>query len=297
MPMQEKYNAKKEDVKRIAELAGMEFVEHENKEQFEKEFVDGDLVFGKERVKQFLNEMANVAFSASEDEFAEFAAINRNKIREMADYAPEVAEMLVLCYRVGISNGSSACMNDLGAMYYMGDLVEQDYQKAAELYEMAADAGCYQSVINLGYIYEYGRTGEADHMKAYQWYSYAAALNPSSEAVYKLGDMYSQGKAIPRDKKKAYNLYEHSLELARNIVEAAQPAIRIARMLIDPEAPSYGVQPNLERALMLYQQAESGLRIDIANGQYYYRKRLAEAIEGQEKARSLIDDSDYMILD
>ena len=52
-------------------------------------------------------------------------------------------------------------MNDLGALYYMGDLVEQDYAKAAELYEMAADAGCFQSIINLGYIYEYGRTGQA----------------------------------------------------------------------------------------------------------------------------------------
>ena len=39
-------------------------------------------------------------------------------------------------------------MNDLGALYYMGDLVEQDYAKAAELYEMAADAGCFQSIIN-----------------------------------------------------------------------------------------------------------------------------------------------------
>ena len=78
-------------------------------------------------------------------------------------------------------------MNDLGALYYMGDLVEQDYAKAAELYEMAADAGCFQSIINLGYIYEYGRTGKPDHTKAYQWYSLAAALAPSSEAVYKLG--------------------------------------------------------------------------------------------------------------
>ena len=57
-------------------------------------------------------------------------------------------------------------MNDLGALYYMGDLVEQDYAKAAELYEMAADAGCFQSIINLGYIYEYGRTGKPDHTKA-----------------------------------------------------------------------------------------------------------------------------------
>lgn len=38
---------------------------------------------------------------------------------------------------------------------------------AAELYEMAMDAGCYQSIINLGYIREYGRTGERNYEKYY----------------------------------------------------------------------------------------------------------------------------------
>ena len=166
-------------------------------------------------------------------------------------------------------------MNDLGALYYMGDLVEQDYAKAAELYEMAADAGCFQSIINLGYIYEYGRTGKPDHTKAYQWYSLAAALAPSSEAVYKLGDMFGRGRAVPQDKSKAYRLYERSLELVRDDVEFVQPAIRIAAMLIDPDAPSCG--------------------IDIANGMTYYTKRLREAIEGQEKARKLVEMDDFVI--
>ena len=68
-------------------------------------------------------------------------------------------------YELGISVASAACMNDLGALYYMGELVPQDYAKAAKLYEQAMDHGCFQSIINLGYIYEYGRTGEVDHQK------------------------------------------------------------------------------------------------------------------------------------
>ena len=60
-------------------------------------------------------------------------------------------------------------------------------------------------------------------------------------AVYKLGDMFGRGRAVPQDKSKAYRLYERSLELARNDVEFAQPAIRIAAMLIDPDAPSCGI--------------------------------------------------------
>lgn len=49
------------------------------------------------------------------------------------------------------------------------------------------------------------------------------------------------------------------------------------------------VEPNPLRALMLFQRAEIGLLIDIADGQTYYAKRLDETIEGQQKARVLVD--------
>ena len=48
-------------------------------------------------------------------------------------------------------------------------------------------------------------------------------------------------------------------------------------------------------ALTLYQRTEIGLRIDIANGMTYYTKRLREAIEGQEKARKLVEMDDCVI--
>ena len=86
---------------------------------------------------------------------------------------------------------------------------------------------------------------------------------------------------------KAYRLYERSLELAHGAVECAQPAIRIARMLIDPKNPSYGVKPDPLRALALFQQAEIGLRIDIADGQVYYAKRLAIRAVSQSSPKIL----------
>lgn len=187
-------------------------------------------------------------------------------------------------------------MNDLGALYYMGELVEQDYARAAELYEMAMAHGCYQSIVNLGYIYEYGRTGEKDLGKAYRYYALAAALAPSSEAVYKLGDMYSRGVTGERDVMKAKALWERSLELAQGLAEFAQPAIRIAKLLIDAEAVEQGVKRDPLRALHLFQQAEIGLRIDITeNGMTYYQRRLEEAIEGQERARALVELDDAVL--
>lgn len=285
---QTKYAVSEEDMKRIEELLDADAVVRAPEGGLGAAFDGRDEACDLESAKSLLKEMAEAAVSWGGDSFAEFAFFNKQRIREAAAIVPEVVEVLILGYRLGIADGSGACMNDLGALYYMGDLVGQDYAKAAELYEMAADAGCYQSIINLGYIYEYGRTGVPDHLKAYQWYSLAAALAPSCEAVYKLGDMFSRGTAVARDIKKAYRLYERSLELARDDAERVQSSVRIARMLIDPEFSSCGVGLNPLRALSLFQQVEIGLRIDIAAGQTYYAKCLQEAIEGQVKACELI---------
>ena len=73
------------------------------------------------------------------------------------------------------------------------------------------------------------------------------------------------------------------------MVERAQPAIRIAQLIVGPDCEEAGMEPDMLQALMLFQQAEVGLRIDIDDGQVYYKKRLAEAIEGQRIARDMLD--------
>lgn len=232
--------------------------------------------------------LAEVALSDRGDGFACYVAENMVAIRAAALRSEEVCTALVMGYELGISVGSAACMNDLGALYYMGELVPQDYAKAAKLYERAMDHGCFQSIINLGYIYEYGRTGEVDHQKAFQYYALASALQPSCEAVYKLGDMYSRGEAVPSSMGKACQLWERSLELAGSVVEAAQPSVRIAKAIVNPSCEEWGEEYDPLRALSLFQQAEIGLRIDISKGATYYRRRLIEAIEGQDLARQRI---------
>lgn len=103
----------------------------------------------------------------------------------------------------------------------------------------------------------------------------------------------SRGRGVPVDKTKAYYLYERSLSLANSEVEIAQPAIRIANIIMEDDCESYGVECDFLRALALYQQAEIGLRIDIADGQMYYIKRLREAIDGQQRVRALLSPRHY----
>ena len=86
----------------------------------------------------------------------------------------------------------------------------------------------------------------------------------------------------------ALSLWERSLALAQGVVLTAQPALRIAQLLIDPDCVDWNIEPDPLRALSLFQQAEIGLRIDITeNGLTYYRKRLQEAVDGEARAREL----------
>ena len=281
------YSIAPAELKRLAGLAGFEV--EENLEEPDEDLPEVEFHYDESiDVEDLLREMGQAAISDDPDSFAKYVSENRQLIRQGVAQDPSVSEALVYGYKLGIKMGSAACMNDLGALYYMGELVEQDFQKAADLYEMAMDHGCLQSVINLGYIWEYGRTGERDYDRAYRYYALAAALVDSSEAVYKLGDMYARGQGAGRDVAKAYQLWSRSLDLAENIVELAQPAARIARLLISDGCAAAHVQPDALRALSLFQQAEIGLRIDIDNGQTYYRKRLQEVIEGQARAREML---------
>lgn len=243
---------------------------------------------------QTVRELAALALLGDGDAFAAAAGANRAFIVSNAYVAPEMVEVLVIGYKAGIADGSVACMNDLGTYYYMGDLADQDYEAAAELYDMASERGSAQSTINLGYIYEYGRVGEPDYDAAYHLYALAAALavapGERAEALYKLGDMYSRGRSVEHDLRRASALWERSLAVADDLVVSAQPSIRLARLLFDDEAVELGVAPDPFSALRLFQQAEMGLRIDIGeNGLTYYYRRLAEAIEGQQRARDMLD--------
>ena len=236
-------------------------------------------------------ELASHTLAGDPDEFAQ-CILNYEALVQRYRTVPDFARLLKMGLEYGVAAGSGSCAFYLGASYYLGGFVEQDYESAKELYEMAEDKGNIQAMVNLGYIYEYGRVGEPDYEKAFKQYAKAAALGPNPEALYKMGDMYSRGRFVDQDKTVAYYLYERSLEVAGDhLVLAAQPAIRIADLICEAmESEGDELPYNPMRALELYQLAERGLRIDIALGQVYYRNRLQDALDGQVRARKLIDE-------
>ena len=84
-------------------------------------------------------------------------------------------------------------------------------------------------------------------------------------------------------------LWQRSYDVADDIEDVAQPAIRLARLYEEPNCEEAGLQPDPLKALSLYQQAEIGLRISVAKGAHYYERRLREAVEGQLRVRKLLD--------
>jgi uncharacterized protein len=79
-------------------------------------------------------------------------------------------------------------MTGLGLLYVRGLGVAQDYAKARELFEKAADKGDATAMANLGLIYRSGLGVAQDSSKAREWYQKAAdkgnaAANASPEKL------------------------------------------------------------------------------------------------------------------
>ena len=92
--------------------------------------------------------------------------------------------------------------NDLGYVYYNGQGVEQDYQKAFNWYRKAAEAGDTIAQSNLGYMYYQGQGVEQDYEKAFIWYQ-KSAEGGNVTAQSNLGYMYYSGQGVERDYEKA----------------------------------------------------------------------------------------------
>lgn len=65
------------------------------------------------------------------------------------------------------------CYRHIGAMYNNGRGVNQNYQKAVELYQKGADLGDAGACYNLGHMYQHGQGVNQDYQKAVELYQKA----------------------------------------------------------------------------------------------------------------------------
>ena len=201
---------------------------------------------------------------------------------ELFDFLVELYEEVISLYDNDIYIKASA-MHDLGALYYDGRGVNQDFTKAVHYYEMALEHGSHEVLENLGYCYYYGRLGYPDYEKAFHCFA-RLAFEGDVNALYKIGDMYRNGYYVKKDLDEAFRIYSHCEDfIGHDAKYAAGPVyLRLGKAYLYGE----GTEKDLQVALKCFQRAENFLYEMVSAGDVMYRKSLQAAIDYQAKARS-----------
>ena len=149
------------------------------------------------------------------DEDAMVAAIQEIVWQENYEVklTPEIHKKLIKYLKNAFELGNIDVLNQLGAMFAEGRMVEKDLKKAFMFYKMADACGNMLSTSNLGFCYLYGLGTDKDYEKAYKTFS-KAALCEYGEAMIRVADMYCGGLYVEKDQSYGHLLYYRSMTLA-----------------------------------------------------------------------------------
>ena len=135
---------------------------------------------------------------------------NTDKARKLyADIFPQIEELA--------NKGISEAERFYAQYYHYGDGgVEQDYTKALEWYEKAAEQGNYGAMAQIGVLYANGNGVEQDYVKAAEWCEKAAELGDAT-SMKNLGIAYAKGNGVEQDYAKALEWYKKAAELGNDV--------------------------------------------------------------------------------
>lgn len=129
-----------------------------------------------------------------------------------------------------VAAGSVDALVDIGYMYDVGILVDQDTAKAVRQYDAAARAGSARGMYALGAVYQAGMGVKRDPGQARRWFLRAVCAG-SPDAMNALGELYLEGRGVPADSGMAKRWFR--LANARGSASAAGKL----RALRAPEQP------------------------------------------------------------
>lgn len=107
--------------------------------------------------------------------------------------------------------GDERIVTSLAIAYYEGYGVEQDYAKALECYQKAAELGYDVAQCDLAYMYKTGKGTPKDMEKAFYWYMKSAEQG-FSDAQLELGVLYHNGTGVKQDYMKSYYWYKKAAD-------------------------------------------------------------------------------------
>jgi len=140
-----------------------------------------------------------------------------------------------------------AAMRNLGMMLRKGQGTEKDPQKAAEIYQRAAEAGLPTAQADLADMYLKGELGPPDLARALPLLEAAAAGN-HPVAQYQLGQFYETGAPplVPQNLETARQLY--AAAASRGMPEAAARSAYLGVPATQPVAAGAAQAPSLRTA-------------------------------------------------
>lgn len=100
---------------------------------------------------------------------------------------------------------------NLAKMYYLGESIPQDYDKAFHWSQKSAEQGHIRGQMLLGSIYQEGKAVDQDYTEAAKWYKKAAEQD-YVEAQSRLGGMYFEGRGVRRDYIEAAKWYRKAAD-------------------------------------------------------------------------------------
>ncbi len=101
---------------------------------------------------------------------------------------------------------------NMGAKYYQGEKVAQDYGLALEWFQHAVDKGHVGALNDIGVMHELGQGVPKNPAKAVEWYRKAIAQNYAL-GHYNLGRAYETGNGIGKDYSEALKSYRRAARM------------------------------------------------------------------------------------
>jgi len=96
------------------------------------------------------------------------------------------AEAQEAALRSDAEQGDATAQLRLGMMYYIGNVIPQNYDEAAKWFRMAAEQANPEAMFRYGCMLYYGRGVERELVSAHMWFNLAAA------AEFKAADDYRE---------------------------------------------------------------------------------------------------------
>lgn len=145
------------------------------------------------------------------------------------------------------NQNTAAEIYKLGLAYYEGNSVPQNYEKAFELFQEAANRKYSDAQLNIGGLYENGYGVPQDYDKAFEWYQKAADQGLDL-AQLNIGGLYENGYSVPQDYDEAFEWYKKAADQGNQ-----QASNRIGRLVMNGKIDDTGVT--------IYSTQETGLTL------------------------------------